>query len=161
MGVCRRCWGKLTGFAWHEAQSGDIFDGEPTGPYCYDCVPKDRPPWRHRIPRPGEETLARLEAEARRHLGRRFSWVHLGDDPLTGERSLTINGLPQPEQSTLVARLTAGPKSIRISCPGAENRPPQELSMPIVTEPALVIAQVGVLVTMPKVVPNSRARLLG
>jgi len=159
MGVCRACWSQLTGFAWHSQQVGDVRDEQPTGPYCYECVPKARPPWRHRIPRAGDDTLARLEAEARRYLGRRFSWVHLVDDPQSGERSLTIQGLPQAGQPTLSATLTAGAKAVRITCPGVQLRASQELAVPVATEPALVIAQVGVLVAPAVATPSPRSRL--
>ena len=149
----------MTGFAWHLAPSGDYYDGTPTGPYCYDCVPKGKPPWRHRLPRPGDEVLARLEAEARRQLGRRFSWVHMVDDPQTGDRSLTIQGQPLADRSTPSVSLTASAKAIRMSSSGSDGRLPEALSIPLATEPALVIAQVGVLVAAPGGARGSHTQL--
>ncbi len=148
----------MSGYAWHASIPGDFQDGQVTGPYCYDCVPKARAPWRHRLPQVGDEALTRLEAEARRHLGRRFSWVRALDDPQTGARSLRIQGLPLADRPTPSCELSANAKAVLIDCSGADGQPPQRLSIPLATEPALVIAQVGVLVAPPSGAGGAAAR---
>lgn len=145
VGVCRSCWTQLVDYAWHACLPGDIREGQITGPYCYECVPKAPAPWRHRIPRPGDEALSRLEAEARRHLGRRFGWVRMVDDPLTADRVLRIQGLAQPGQPLPMADVTAPGKAILIRATGPSEGPVRELVLPLATEPALVVAQVTVL----------------
>lgn len=154
MGVCRSCWTQLADYAWHACLPGDIREGQITGPYCYDCVPKAPAPWRHRIPRPGDEVLARLEAEARWHLGRRFGWVRMVDDPRTADRILRIQGLAQAGQPMPMADLTAQGKVIMIQATGPSEGAVRELAIPVATEPALVIAQVTVLLAHAEATPS-------
>ncbi|MBU6245493.1 MAG: hypothetical protein KGP12_09790 [Actinomycetales bacterium] len=145
MGVCRACWSRLSGYAWHASTPGDVHGGQVTGPYCYGCVPKTRAPWRHRIPRDTDALMSRLEEESRRFLGRRFSWVKLVDEPDTGDRRLQIRGLPQRGQATPAVDLLADGETITF----IYERPSggvDEFAIPAATEPALVVAQASVLV---------------
>lgn len=146
MGVCRSCWAPLSGYAWHASLPGDVSEGQITGPYCYDCVPKARSPWRHRIPRPGDDVIARLEAEARRSLGRRFSWVSSVDDPQTADRVLRIHGMQRAGHPTPMADLSVEGKVILIHVAGPSGEAERSLTIPVATEPALALAQVAVLV---------------
>lgn len=135
----------LSGYAWHASVQGDLNGDRVTGPYCYECVPKSAVPWRHRIPRETDALMARLEEEARRFLGRRFSWVKIVDEPDTGDRRLQIHGLPQRGQATPAVDLRADGEVITF----AYERPAggiDEFAIPCATEPALVIAQASVLV---------------
>jgi len=89
--------------------------------------------------------MARLEEEARRFLGRRFSWVKLVDDPETGDRRLQIQGLPQRGQATPAVDLRADEEQIAFAY-GRPGGGIAEITIPATTEPALVIAQASVLV---------------
>lgn len=145
MGVCRSCWAQLSGYAWHASLPGDVREGQITGPYCYDCVPKAEAPWRHRIPRLGDDVIARLEAEARRQLGRRFVWVSLFDDPQTADRVLRVHGIQRSGHPIPTADISVEGKAILIQLAGPSGEGAPALTIPVVTEPALVVAQVAVL----------------